>query len=221
MMYNNVKFERLSDNISKNSYDDWNLLLAPYSLDLPGVQTNYVNIAGRDGSLDLSESLGQLNYGNRSINLTFTSANTKNEIANLHSEIASFMHGQKLKITFPNDTDFYYIGRAEIGSLDRSKRTNQISLKLNCDPFKYKNEITEIQFEIGALPYTKIINNLRMPTIPTVITTDNVVMNFENTDYSFGGTYRNTSIVIKEGENIFTFKSGSGDVSFEYQEGSL
>ncbi len=220
-MNNNLKFERLSDNISKNSYDDWNLLLAPYTLEAPQPQTNFVSIPGRDGSLDFTESLGTVRYNNRNITLNFTHRGNINNIFLIHGEIANFLHGQKLKIILPNDIDFYYIGRAEISSLDRAKRTNQISISVNCQPYKLKNYKTIINDIIGTLPYTITINNLKMQTMPTIITTENVIMNFENTVYSFEGTYRNTSVVLKEGENIFTFKSGSGDVSFEYQEGSL
>ena len=62
-----------------------------------------------------------------------------------------------------------------------------------------------------------------MPTVPIITTTNNVVMNFENTDYSWSeGEHLNTSIVLKEGLNEFTFKEGSeGTVAFSYQEGTL
>jgi len=216
----NVKFQLLSGE-TKKSFDDWNLLLAPYTLETPSPQTNFVEIPGRDGSLDLSEALGNLSYNNRTISLNFTCTDTINGIYDKYNEISNFLHGQKLKLTLPNDPDFYYIGRAEVGNLDRAKRTNQISVTVNCEPYKLKNELTVFTDTLGTLPHVITINNLKMRTMPTITTSENVIMNFENIDYSFGGEFRNTAVVLKEGENIFTFKQGNGDITFEFQEGAL
>ncbi len=222
-MYNNVEFIRLSDNKIKESYKDFGLLLSPFNLEIPEVQTNYISIAGRNGSIDLTEVLGQINYNNRNLDLNFTATNGIKNMINIYTELANFLHGQNMKITLPNYEDYYLIGRCSIGSLDRAKKTGQITIKTNCEPYKCKNELTTITQTIGTLPYKIIINNLKMPTVPTITTTNNVIMNFENIDYSWiEGEHINTSIVLKEGENIFTFKSGnSGIVTFSYQEGTL
>ena len=222
-MNNNVVITRISDNTVKNSYTDWGLLLSPYTLEPPDVQTSYVSIVGRDGDLDLTEALGQLNYKNRDISLTFTNTDTINNVATSFSTVANFVHGQRVKITLPNDTGYYFIGRCTLGNLERAKRTNNITVKVNCEPWKYKSSLTTNTFTIGDLPYTKVIANLKMPTTPTITTTAAVVMNFENTDYSWdAGAHTNVAIVLKEGNNTFTFKTGSsGDVTFSYQEGTL
>lgn len=222
-MNNNVIITRISDNTVKNTYTDWGLLLAPYSLEAPDVQTNYVTIIGRDGNLDLTESLGQLNYKNRNISLTFTHTGSVNDIATSYSTVSNFLHGQRVKITLPNDTDYYFIGRCTIGNLDRAKRTGNIVIKANCEPWRYKSSLTVVEDTIGDLPYEIIIPNLRMPTTPTITTTAVVVMGFEGTDYSWdSGTHTNAAIVLKEGNNTFTFKTvSSGDVTFSYLEGTL
>lgn len=71
-MYNNVIFTRLSDNVALETYNDFGLLLSPFELEIPEIQTNYIDVVGRDGSIDLTEILGQVNYKNRELNLTFT-----------------------------------------------------------------------------------------------------------------------------------------------------
>ena len=222
-MNNNVIFTRLIDNKAIETYNDFGLILSPFELEIPEVQTNYVDIIGRDGSIDLTEILGQINYKNRELNLVFTVPNGIKSTTQIYNEISNFLHGQRTKIVLPSFEDYYLIGRCKINSLDRAKKNNQITVNTNCEPYKYKKEITEVTVEIGTLPYKVIINNLKMPTIPTIITTNNVLMNFENTDYSWGeGEHLNMSIVLKEGENIFTFKEGSsGTVTFSYQEGML
>lgn len=223
MITSNVVFKRISDSNTKNTYTDWGLILAPYTLETPQPQTNFVTIAGRDGKLDLTEALGQLNYNNRSLNLAFTEPTDFDTAANQYSAVSNFLHGQRVEITLPNDTGYYYVGRCSVGSLDRSKLKRQIEIKIDCEPWKYKQAETTETFTIGTLPYTKVIANLRMPTTPTIVTTGAVVMGFEGTDYSWDvGTHINAAIVLKEGNNTFTFKTGSsGDATFTYQEGEL
>lgn len=218
-----VVIQRISDSVTKNTYTDLGLVLSPYTLEPPDPQTTYVTIAGRDGDLDLSEALGQLNYKNRILTLTFTELGTISDIYTSYSTVANFLHGQRVKVTFPNDTDYYLKGRAELGNLDRAKRTGNIVVKVNCEPWRYKQSATVNTFTIGALPYTKVITNLRMPTTPTIVTTSDVVMNYDSVDYSWAaGTHTNAAIILKEGNNTFTFKTGSsGDVTFTYQEGTL
>lgn len=222
-MYNNVIFTRISDNKTKESYNDFGLLLSPFELEIPDVQTNYIDIAGRDGSVDLTEILGQVNYKNRDLNLTFTVCGGVEKTAEIYILLAVFLHGQRMKIILPSFEDYYLIGRCSIGNLDRTKKAEQITITANCEPYKYKQELTCVTEEIGTLPYQIIINNLKMPAVPTITTTNNVIMNFENTDYSWSeGEHLNMSIILKEGENIFTFKEeSSGTVTFSYQEGTL
>lgn len=207
----------------RKSYNDFGLLLSPFKLEIPEIQTNYIDIVGHDGSIDLTEILGMVNYKNRELELTFTVPFELSEVVRIYHVLANFLHGQKMKIILPTFEDYYLIGRCSIGDLDRSKKTKQIAITANCEPYKYKQNITKVVKTIGALPYEVVINNLKMPTAPTIITTNNVIMNFENADYSFAkGEHLNTSIVLKEGRNIFTFKEGSeGLVTFSYQEGML
>ncbi len=222
-MYNNVIFTRLSDNEKMETYTDFGLLLSPFKLEIPAAKTNYVDIVGRDGSVDLTEILGWVNYKNRELTLTFTVCGGTKKTAEIYTLLAAFLHGQKTKIVLPTFEDYYLIGRCKIGVLDRSKKTKQITITADCEPYKYKQELTKITETIGNLPYKITLNNLSMPTTPTITTTNNVIMNFENADYSWNeGEHLNTSIILKEGENIFTFKDeSSGTVTFSYQEGTL
>lgn len=223
MITSDVVIKRISDSATKQTYTDWGLILAPYTLDTPDAQTSYVTITGRDGKLDLTEALGQLNYNNRSLELTFTEPTNFDTAAEKYSTVANFLHGQRVEITLPNDTGYYLVGRCKVYKLDRSKKSKQISISIDCDPWKYKQAETTVNDTIGTLPYDMVIANLRMPTTPKIVTTGTVVMGFEGTDYSWNaGTHTNAAIVLKEGNNTFTFKTGSiGEVTVTYQEGTL
>ena len=131
-MNNNVIFTRLVDNKVIETYNDFGLLLSPFELEIPEVQTNYIDLIGRDGSIDLTEVLGQVNYNNRELSLTFTVCSGIKSTLEIHTELANFLHGQRMKIVLPSFEDYYLIGRCKIGNLNRTKKTNQITITANC-----------------------------------------------------------------------------------------
>ena len=55
---------------TKWAHADYGLIVAPYAIPMPEPQTNFVEIPGRDGALDLSEAFGSVRYADRTIPLT-------------------------------------------------------------------------------------------------------------------------------------------------------
>ena len=55
-----------------HSYFDLNLILAPFVPTPAEPKTNYIDITGGDGSLDLTEGLGEVKYKDRNFTFTFT-----------------------------------------------------------------------------------------------------------------------------------------------------
>lgn len=218
-----VKFKRQSDGVTKLSYTDWGLLVAPVTISAPTPQTYYVEIVGREGSLDLSEALGGMHYKDREISLVFTTSVSMKDIYSKYSQVCNFLHGQKVDITLPDDSNFYYSGRCSIGNLARARRTGQIEVKATIEPYKYKNNVTTVTKTIGTTPDTVTLTNLKMATIPLITTTDSVKFEYGSATYDWeAGEHYNTSILLKEGDNVFTFiDDSSGSVTFEYQEGKL
>ncbi len=127
-MYNNVKFTRLVDSKTKETYNDLGLFLSSFELENPEVQTNYADIVSRDESVDLTEILRQVNYKNRDLSLTFTVCGGAEKTAEIYILLAVFFHGQRMKITLPTFEDCYLIGRRNIGGLNRAKKTSQINV---------------------------------------------------------------------------------------------
>ena len=60
-MIKGVKFNSINENISKHSYKDFGLVLTEQNIGVPTAKTYTVDIEGRNGTLDLSESLGRSN----------------------------------------------------------------------------------------------------------------------------------------------------------------
>jgi len=60
---------------TKNSVTDWDLLMTSKQIGKPEARTNYIEIPGRDGTLDLTEALGEIKYNDKSLNSYIASFN--------------------------------------------------------------------------------------------------------------------------------------------------
>lgn len=133
MSMNGVKF----DNI--HSYYDLNLILSQCSISPAKPKTNYVEIPGGDGSIDLTEALGDIRYSDRTGTLVFTVLPEDN-FEDKKSEISNLLNGKKFNITLDKDPDWYYIGRCTINDWKCDKLIGQITVDLKLQPFKYAPE---------------------------------------------------------------------------------
>lgn len=59
-----------------HSYDDWKLRLKEIRIGIPEIKTEYVDVAGMNGRLDLTEQQnGGVKYGNREMEFDFDARN--------------------------------------------------------------------------------------------------------------------------------------------------
>lgn len=224
----------------KHTYLDWGLLpksrptVAP-----PDVVTNYVDVPGLDGQLDLSEVLtGRVGYQTRDFSAEFLVIDARNRWYTLYSEILDTLHGQRVKIILDEDPVYYYMGRVTVNTLKSDRKTATISLKAVCDP--YKLEIAgslddwlwdTFNFETGIIrdykaltvdgTLTLTIPGTRRPCIPTITTSTAMTAAFGSKEYALtAGDNRISGICITQGDNVLTF-TGNGTVSIDYRGGRL
>lgn len=211
---------------STHSYYDLNLILS--SVDIPPAQpkTNYVDIPCGDGSIDLSEANGEVKYYDRDCTFTFT-MNPSGDLSEAafeekKTEVSNFLNGRKRKITLDKDDEFYYSGRCTVNSYLSDKRLRQIVVTAKVKPYKYKQNETVLQFALSSTAKTVNIVNSRKTVVPSINCTNN------NTKIVFGsletvlsaGTHKILDIQFKEGKNQLKL-SGSGTITFTFQEGEL
>ena len=98
---------------TKWAHADYGLVVAPYAIPMPEPQTNFVEILGRDGALDLSEAFGTARYSDRTISLTLF---VRAPFDTLVSTFAVDVHGRRMNVIFDRDPTFYYDGRITICS---------------------------------------------------------------------------------------------------------
>ena len=130
----------------KNTWDDWHLI--PSSRPVfatPSVRTNYVEVPGADGALDLTEALvNRPLYNNREGNFEFIVYNDIGTYADdktwseIYSEIAAYIHGKKMNSILEDDPGYYYHGRFFLDEWKSDPNYSTISISYVVDPYKYE-----------------------------------------------------------------------------------
>lgn len=124
---------------SKNTWADWRLIpSSPPFVAPPPVRKNMVELPGGNGSIDLTQFIGNtIHYGVSEGTWDFVIADQSIPRELQVSEIAKYLHGKRFeKIIFEDDPDWYYSGRLEIASIKPAKNYSAITINYTIDPFK-------------------------------------------------------------------------------------
>lgn len=214
---NSIKFNDI------DTYEDWGLLLKPREIPKPTPKTNYVDIPGGDGTLDLSEVVaGEIKYNDLNLSFEFHVIDDMYDWDRKVSEITNFLHGKNMKIVQSSDPDYYYYGRCSVDKFSSSKALGSIIIKCVVSPYKLKHEKTVIVASLEDENKKIIeITNDRMSVSPKITCTAETTIIFNGNSCSLSaGTHEILDIQFKEGANTVEL-NGTGTVTFEFQEGSL
>ena len=209
-----------------NTWYDWRLILTAKSITPPETKTNYIELDGMSGSLDLSEALsGEPTYKDRTITASFwTDAGSFKDRDALLKEIITTLHGKKIKIIEPDDPDHYYVGRIKITSKTNVLPYAEFAIEATCEPWRYALEDTVRLVEVDDTipPVDVVFRNSGVKTIcPTMIVDGNITVSYNGVDYSLNtGSYKISDIKIRQGITIIRV-SGDGSVNFMYKEADL
>lgn len=206
-----------------HSFYDLNLVLAPFTPTPAQPKTNYIDLAGGEGSLDLTEVHGEVKFYDRDFTFTFSvhpsDTMTFDEKV---TQVSNALNGKKCKITLDRDEEYYWEGRCVVDSYLQDKNLKQIVIKATVKPYKMKVTETVVSKTLSSDLVEVIMTNGRKSVVPEITCTDN------NTKVVFGsiekmlsaGTHRILDFQFKEGANVLKV-SGSGTITFKYREGML
>lgn len=204
--------------------EEFSLLPQSVYIPAPEPQTYTVEVPGRDGAIDLSDDMtgGILRFKNRVITmdmLCFADDEDRDSMENL---CVRALHGKRMKIGFDTDPDHYFLGRLSV-SWQSQDNIDNVSITADCDPYRYKNNITVCEYDVNGTLTITLQNEMR-PTTPTITTDAEMQLVWgtsgENKLTLNAGTHRYTGLLLLEGDNEFTV-NGTGHIKFEYQEGAL
>ncbi len=196
-------------------YNDLNLVVAPFEIAPAKAKTNYLEIEGADGSLDLTEALGEVKFADRTGSLTFYVLPTDNweEKKKLVSNI---LNGLQCKMTLDKDPNYYYFGRFTVNNYKSDKMLRQIIVDYRLHPYKYKQNVTTKTLASG----THTIVCERMPVVPKITTTaSTTTVTFNGSSYTLNkGTHQLLNVRFTMGDNEI---KTTASITLEYQEGAL
>lgn len=206
-----------------HSYRDLKLILAPFTPTPAEPQTNFLKVSGRDGDLDLTEANGEVKFNSREFPFTFTiDPSDTLTFDERVSVVSNALNGRRFKITLDRDPNHYWSGRCSVNKYAQDRRIGQIVIKANVDPYKLKQNETVATIALTETEQAIALENGRMPSIPTIeCTNENVSLTFGGTVYTLkSGIQKVQGIRFVEGYNSLIL-SGSGNITFTWQEGDL
>lgn len=209
-----------------HSFNDLDLILSAVEISPANPKTNYIDIPGADGALDLTEAHGEVKYSDRTIKLTFT-MNPASDLSEAaweakKTEVSNRLNGTACRITLDKDPEYYWQGRCTVDSHKSSKKIRQFDVSARVRPYKYKQLETVLTFALTAAGKTVLLPNTRRSVCPVITcTNDNTVIVFKGNTFNFNaGSHKVLNILLTEGNNQVTI-SGTGQVTFTYQEADL
>lgn len=217
MIRRGVKFGNI------HSFYDLDLILAPFTPSPASVKSEYLDIPGMDGSLDMTEAHGELKYYDREFAFTFTinplSKRTFDENVSL---ISNALNGKRCNIILDRDSEYYWEGRCFVNEYLQDKKIGKVVIIARVRPYKMKCNPTVVVCQLTGAEQTITLTNGKKPVVPKITCTN------ANTKVEFGafeetlnaGTHEFLDIRFTEGKNILKV-SGNGTITITYQEGDL
>lgn len=203
-----------------NSYQKYGLILTSKVINPAKARTMLVDVPGRDGVLDITETMGIVRYKNRQIVLNFALVGSSEKNMKIYGNFANDWNGAKIFPSFSDDPEYHYDGRVTDMTFVQTKNVAEITMTIDAFPYAMTKKYFYVKADTSNGDVT--IEGSRMPTVPILIveggSTD---ISFEgNTYHVEEGTYAIPTIVIKKGINTFHVE-GEGLVTFKYKKGKL
>lgn len=199
----------------KNSKEDYGAVMNYARITPPSVKENYVDIAGGDSSIDLTEAVGGVVFEDGKISFKFTlySAQDKDRMKN-------DLHGKKVKILLDRDPDFFYEGRLSVTSEAQNGNVYELSIDARVHPYKQEKQVT-VHIEEIRNPVEILLENSRMPAMPKITVNGDINIRYVGINFRLKtGIYEIPEITFREGINRLNV-SGNGRIKLEYRKGMI
>lgn len=131
-----------------HSYENLNLILSKVDLPPAAVKETFVDNPGGDGSWDLTEANGKVNYKNRMAKFTF-SVLPEDDFETKKTEVSNLLSGRRFKIVLDKDPDYYWDGRCSINKYESKKKERKIVVAANVAPYKLKKGQTIVNVDLS------------------------------------------------------------------------
>lgn len=209
-----------------HSFRDLNLVLAPFVLPPAKLKTNYIDVPGRDGSIDATEATGKATYEDRVFSFTFTVFPQDNlTFEERQTVVSNALNGTRCKITVEKDPDYYLDARCTVDKHFADKNLRQIVVGVRCAPYKMKQYDTIASYNLTSNEQkTIVLQNGKKRVCPTIEVSGTVTVSFGTYSKTYTtGVYKDLAISLLHGTNTLTLKASgnASTIKFVYREGDL
>lgn len=182
----------------------------------PEVKTQFIDIPDMNGALDATEAMG-LHFNDRMLSLQFVYP-TLGNWDTAFSSLTNYLHGQKRKIVFGEDPNWYYVGRIFISEFNGPERT--VTGSAQVFPYKLATTLTTVSQAITSSGTVTLSNDV-MTVVPEVTVTAEMTLAWgTNSKTLEAGTYLIDGLELGEGNTTITV-TGTGTITFKYRKGRL
>ncbi len=202
-----------------HSYDNLNLVLSSVSIPPAKPKTTFIDVPGGDGSVDLTEALGEVKFSDRECKFVFTVFPT-DDFEEKKTEVSNLLNGRRCKIILNKDPDYYWEGRCYVDDYAQDRNLLKITVGATVAPYKHKVNQSKVTVPAGQNVVKTLLNG-RKTVVPVITNTASAKILFNSQTFNIEpGTHKILNIELVEGANKVTVTS-TAPVVFEYQEGDL
>ena len=229
-----------------HTFEDWGLYVQNTDcIGEPRQYTRYIEIPGRNGMLDLSETIaGRQVYTSREIKISLAGIRKRKDWDSVISEFRNKINGRVCRFIFDNDPGYFWKGRPVIRDFSSVLNLGTFEVDIpEADPYKYSvltsvepwlwdpfNFETDMITYIGAITVSGsasiTIPHGHMPACPEFVVSDKTSgtfkVTYDGTDYDLTtGTNKIPSIYVGGDEDVELTFTGTAKVEIVYRSGSL
>ena len=208
-----------------HSFYDLNLILSSVEIPPATPKTTYIDVPGGEGSIDLTEAHGVINYNDRSgAKFTFTvHPSERMSFEQKKTQVARALNGKHFdSIIVEKDADYHYSGRCAVSEWQQNGRLWRIVVTATLSPYKYRNSKTVFVATLTNSPQSFTLFNGRKRVVPSIICSNSATLTVGGVEYNLrAGRYDDLyGACLYEGANSVK-AYGSGTITFIYREGYL
>lgn len=214
-----------------HSYKDFGLV--PTSkpvVNLPSPKLEYLEIPGRHGEIDVTESLiGEVIYEMRTGSFEFVVSDIK-KWQEVYRKLLSTVHGKKTSLILDTEKDYVYLGRIWVSEFKSDKNYSLITLDYKLEPYKYSLEDMkngEFIHRIDGIAITSsntitLTFDSDMTIVPEFnnITENVITLNFEGRTFTLPKGI-NRFPEIRGRKNLTLSFAGNSTIDISYKRGWL
>ncbi len=229
-----------------HTIDDWDLTITNRDyIGTPNQETGYIDIPGRNGFIDISETLsGRRIFKDRQINISLGGIRPRANWDLVVSDLRNKIHGETVHVIFDNDISHFWVGRIYLQRYNRSGKVGTFVLSMpKADPYKYNimessdpwlwdpfSFVDGVIQSLGDIVVsgsaTVSIPSGTMEVSPVFlvanITSGTFTVTYNGTAYTLtAGSNRHPEIIVNGSEEVDLTFTGSATVSIVYRGGSL